>query len=314
MKSTSTVLVTGANGFLGRNLSSRLRVREDLILREFDIGNSLDELAAWAAEASAIFHLAGVNRAEKTEEFEIGNVGLTENLCRILDGTESGHHVIFASSIQADLPNTYGKTKRLAEAVLEEYFTSNPGQVTVFRLKNVFGKWCRPNYNSVVATFCHNISRHQQVFISDPKRELELVYIDDVIDALIDEMDKGQGPRDGVFVKDSIPQNRISLGDLAERLQLFWKQRVSFVTPDLSNRFDRQLYSTLVSHIEPPDWEYPLDQKSDSRGTLAEFLKSQSVGQIFLSRTKPGVTRGNHFHHSKTEKFLVVEGEGKAGV
>ena len=123
-------------------------------------------------------------------------------------------------------------------------------------------------------------------------------------------MDKGQGPRDGVFVKDSIPQNRISLGDLAERLQLFWKQRVSFVTPDLSNRFDRQLYSTLVSHIEPPDWEYPLDQKSDSRGTLAEFLKSQSVGQIFLSRTKPGVTRGTHFHHSKTEKFLVVEGEG----
>ena len=274
-----------------------------------DLEHSPDHLREWLSAADVVFHLAGVNRPEKVEEFEQGNAGFTDHLCGLLTELGRSPHVIVTSSIQADLDNPYGTSKRHAEQVLTRFAESSSARVSIFRLKNVFGKWCRPNYNSVVATFCHNIAHDLPIQINDPARTLELVHVDDVVDALIEEMDHPPARQD-VFVPDAIPSYTIPLGELAGRIQSFHEMQQSLLTPDFSLRFNQQLYSTYLSYLEPSQWEYGLDIKSDQRGNLAEFIKSPWFGQIFVSRTHPGITRGNHYHHVKTEKFLVIAGQG----
>lgn len=300
------VLVTGAHGFIGRNLVARLRERDDICLWEFGRGSRPDDLTAWAAEADVIFHLAGVNRPPDVREFETGNAGSVQTLCQILQAAGRAPRVILSSSVQADLENPYGISKRRAEQILSGFSHATGAPVAIYRLTNVFGKWCRPNYNSVVATFCHQLARDLPIRISDPDRELELVYIDDVIEAFVGELTKTVP--DVVFPVIPVSQT-ITLGQLGTMLRSFGTSRRTLVMPDLAAPFARKLYATFLSHLPEGELAYSLDTKVDARGSLAEFIKTPHGGQIFVSRTKPGVIRGNHYHHTKTEKFLVLEGE-----
>lgn len=299
-----TILVTGAGGFIGRNLVVRLRENPALVVRELLRSNSGDDLDALAGEADVVVHLAGVNRPSDAAEFETGNVGFTEQLIAAIRAAGRRPHVILASSIQAGIDNPYGNSKRRAETVATRWAAETGGRVTVMRLKNVFGKWCRPNYNSVVATFCHNIARGIPVRIDDPASLLDLVHVDDVVEAIMDVM---ASPVSGPWA-DDIPSYRISVGELADRIHAFNARATTLLVPDMSDRFNRLLYGTFISYLEPQRWQYQLERKTDPRGDLAEFVKNPSFGQVFVSRTSPAITRGNHYHHAKVEKFLVIAG------
>lgn len=305
-----TVLITGADGFIGRNLTVRLADRDDLVLLRCTRETTGAELATMAAAADVVFHLAGINRPQAVEEFEIGNVGLTRDLIDYLRQARRTPVIVFSSSIQIRQANPYGQTKLAAEEALREFADETGAPVVILRLRNVFGKWCRPEYNSVVATFCHNIARGQPITITDPAREIELVYIDDVVDSLLDAGFGGAAPGDDRVAADTMPTTRIGLGDLADRLRTFASMQQTLLIPDFSLRFDQQLYATYLSYVDPQGWVYSLQRRSDDRGDLAEWVKSHAFGQIFVSRTHPGITRGNHYHHTKTEKFFVISGVG----
>jgi UDP-2-acetamido-2,6-beta-L-arabino-hexul-4-ose reductase len=305
-----TVLITGADGFLGRNLSTALSRRGDVNRLLFDLRNSEEELRQWVAEADVVFHLAGVNRPDRVEQLEEGNTQFTQRLASLIRESGRRPRVIMSSSVQAVLDNPYGASKRRAEVALRELAGQTGASVSIFRLKNVFGKWSRPNYNSVVATFCHNVAHDLPIEISDPNRCVELVYVDDVVEAFLGEMD-GRPRREGALVDpDPIPSYRLTLGDLADRVRFFRAMHETLRVPDLSVRFNRQLYATYQSYIPAESWEYGPEIRRDERGDLAELVKSPHFGQIFVSRTRPGVTRGNHYHDTKTEKFMVLAGEG----
>ena len=304
------VLITGAKGFIGRHLVARLSRCADLELCEYDVGNSNAELHQWATAADVVFHLAGVNRPQQVEEFETGNAGLTNTLCTILRRAKRSPRILLSSSIQAALDNPYGVSKRHAEIILGQFAEDTGAHVSIFRLKNVFGPGCRPNYNSVTATFCHHIANDLPIQINDANYQIELVHVDDVVSALVDEMNSADQSGGLVSRGDGIPSYALRLGDLAGRIQFFHEMQHSLQTPDFSIRFNQQLYATYLSYIDRKKWQYDLNIKRDARGSLAEFIKSPWFGQIFISRTLPGITRGNHYHNVKTEKFLVVEGEG----
>jgi len=301
------VLVTGSNGFIGKNLCSVLRRREDMELLVYDLDKRPEDLESALEIADVVFHLAGVNRPEKEEEFYTGNTGSTEEICERLRELGRAPKIILSSSIQAELDNPYGVSKRKAEEVLREFAEETGAACVVYRFKNLFGKWCRPNYNSVTATFCNNIAHDLPIQISDPKNEMELTYIDDVVEALVGELDgiKESGFRLGR----ELPSYTVSLGELAELIRSFREMRETLLLPDFSKAFVRNLYATYLSYLHEKDFAYGLTQHEDERGELAELLKSEHVGQIFVSRTRPGITRGNHYHDSKVEKFVVLEGE-----
>lgn len=301
------ILITGGRGFLGRNLVSRLLDRKDCKLTICDRGDSIEDLRQWALSADIIFHLAGVNRPRNPADFDEGNRGLTEQLCQALREKRCAPKIVFSSSIQAELDNPYGLSKVKAENILSQFSSETGATIRIYRLKNLFGKWCRPNYNSVTATFCHNIANDLPISISDPGREIELSYVDDVVEAFLAEVD---GSQESSRVENEIPSYRIQLGDLAGRIQAFHESRHTLTMPDFGVWFNRAIYATYLSYVPPTKREYGLEIRSDSRGSLGEFIKQEHLGQIFLSRTKPGVTRGNHYHHTKTEKFFVVEGSG----
>lgn len=304
----TTVLVTGAKGFIGRNLTAHLATIPDLNIFQLDVENIDSEWRDALTQADIIFHLAGINRPTTVEEFESGNAGLTEWMCEVLRAYGTHPKVIMSSSIQAELNNPYGISKRNGEKALLAFGQDAGAPISIYRLKNVFGKWCRPNYNSVTATFCHNIAHDLPISVSDPGNVVDLVYIDDIVEAFVKELAcPGEAPQYG-YAPDTIPSTRITLGELAGCIQSFHEMRSSLFVPDFSVRFNQCLYATYLSYVESAQQEYGLDIKSDPRGSLAEFIKSQYFGQIFVSRTHPGVTRGNHYHHTKTEKFFVVEG------
>ncbi len=305
------ILVTGAAGFLGRNLVVHLQAREDVSLFQLDRANSPQELDDWAAEADVVFHLAGVNRPENVEEFQEGNVEFTAALLDAIKRTGNRAQLIFSSSIQAAIDNPYGRSKRRAEEILTDYAAETGAVVSVFRLKNLFGKWCSPNYNSVTATFCHRIARDLPIDIRDPDCKITLAHVDDVVEAFLTEMDE-RPARNGVLVTpDPIPDFTLTLGELGCRIKFMHQMQKTQLLPDFSSRFDRQLYGTYLSYLPQERWQYaPSKIHADNRGNLAELLKSPQFGQVFVSRTNPGVTRGNHYHHTKTEKFVVIGGEG----
>ncbi|MCL4841088.1 MAG: NAD-dependent epimerase/dehydratase family protein [Bryobacteraceae bacterium] len=290
----TSVLVTGARGFLGRNLVARLRMTAGVEVWGVDEG---DDMWGPLREAEVVYHLAGVNRPKEEGEFERVNAGLTRALVEKLEEWGRRPLVVFASSIQAELENAYGRSKRAAEEVLAGW----GGPVRVYRLKNLFGKFSRPNYNSVVATFCHKAARGEELEVHDGGRELELSYVDDVVDAMVGEM-RGEAGAVGSF--------RVTVGELAERIRAIAESRKTLVVPDMGDRLTVCLRATYLSYVPAAEREVRLEVRRDERGSLAEFLKTEGAGQIFVSRTAPGVTRGNHYHETKTEKFFVVEGEG----
>lgn len=301
------ILITGSNGFVGQNLVAALKRREGLTLFEYDLGSDAVVLDEGLRKADVIFHLAGVNRPKIEEEFHTGNTGSTEEICAGLRELDRRPRIVLSSSIQAELDNPYGVSKHNAEEVLRRFAVESGAACIVYRFKNLFGKWCRPNYNSVTATFCHNIAHDLPIQISNPANELELTYIDDVVAAFVRELD---GVREARFCfAAELPSYRISLGKIAETIQSFRDMRTSLHFPDFSLPFVRALYAMYLSYLAEDDFGYSLKQFMDERGELAELLKSPNVGQIFVSRTRPGITRGNHYHDSKVEKFVVLEGD-----
>lgn len=301
------VAVTGAKGFIGRNLVVALR-RKGAAVHEIDIDSTSAQLEAAVTACDVVFHLAGVNRPEHDSEFTTGNVGSVDSVIGAAQLLNRRPLIVLTSSTQAALDNPYGKSKLAAEEAVEAYAGGErAGPAVIYRLPGVFGKWCRPNYNSVVATFCYNVAHGLPLTISDADRRLDLVYVDDVVEALMSNIDRPS--RAGTLRAEVAPIFQTTLGALATQIRAFRDVRTSLVLPNLDDPFARRLLATYTSYLDPGDLAYPLQQRADHRGTLAELVKSPSFGQIFVSRTKPGLTRGNHYHDMKVEKFCVIDGD-----
>jgi len=303
-----SVLVTGSSGFIGKNLLVALGRRKDLEVLTLDVENPAGDLERMAARADLVFHLAGVNRPQDPKEFTEGNADLTRKLCGLLAQAGRKAGLVLSSSIQAALENPYGASKKAAEEEVFAYAEKTGASAHVFRLPNVFGKWCRPNYNSAVATFCHNTARGLPIQIHNPESPLELVYVDDVARAFLAVLDGKEPVREGKYCQVS-PVFRTTVGAVAGLVRSFAESRKTLVLPDLADPFTRVLYATYLSYLPEDGFAYGLTRREDPRGALAEVLKSAHIGQLFVSTTKPGITRGNHYHDTKVEKFIVVSGE-----
>jgi UDP-2-acetamido-2,6-beta-L-arabino-hexul-4-ose reductase len=304
-------VVTGAKGFIGKNLVVALQ-RARVEVAEIDSDSPPDALPAALRGANVVFHLAGVNRPEQESDFFTGNVGSLDVLFAALhELPATGLRalrplIVLSSSTQASDDSPYGRSKLAAERALEGYAAHTGTPAAIYRLPGVFGKWCRPDYNSVVATFCHNVARDLPITISDPARVVELVHIDDIVAQFITHLEDHAL---GVTRGEVRPTFTVSLGGLAERIRGFRAMRHTVLVADASDPFTRRLLGTYTSYLPPGDLAYPLQQRTDARGTLAELLKSPCSGQVFVSRTNPGFTRGNHYHDIKVEKFCVLEGD-----
>ncbi len=301
------LLITGSDGFIGKNLVAQLKSRGYTDLFLYDRNQKDASLEKYLEECDFLFHLAGINRSDNPDDFEQGNTALTNQIIKKLKSCSNTCPILASSSIQAELDTPYGKSKRAMEDVLFAYASSCNVNVYVYRLPNVYGKWCKPNYNSVVATFCHNVSRNLDLRIDNPDTVLQLVYIDDVVDAFIRTLEGKPIVADDGFCQAPIP-HPIKLGQLAEKLILFHKNRQSLEMPAFAHDFDRKLYATYSSYLPQKLFSYKLDPKTDERGYFCECLKCSAFGQVSISVTKPGIVRGNHWHHTKVEKFLVVKG------
>ncbi len=299
------ILITGAKGFIAKNLITHLSEREGCELFLIDRSNSLQELSYAASQAEFIFHLAGINRPDDDRDFEEGNLKFTESLTEVIKSHQNQVSVVFSSSIQATQKNAYGQSKRKAELALLELGRSVDAKISIFRLQNVFGKWARPNYNSVVATFCHNVARDLPIRISDPETIVKLVYIDDVVAHFLRLID---GEKELKTFDQIEPSYQLSLGELAKKIKNFRDSRRTLVTERVGTGITRALYSTYLSYLPNEKFSYKLPEYGDERGMFVEILKTKESGQFSFFTALPGVTRGGHYHHSKTEKFLVVRG------
>lgn len=306
------VLVTGSDGFIGRNLCQHLAERHDVQLRRFVRGQDAGELDGLVDGADVVFHLAGINRPRDVAEFTSGNVNLTQALCDALHrATSRGGRrtcVVFASSIQAERDNPYGRSKRAAEGLLAAAQDDGTCVVRICRLPNVFGKWARPNYNSAVATFCHNIARDLPIEIHDPAARLTLVYVDDLMTRLLGFVNGDKGT-DTFFTVDPLYQTTV--GEVAALVHDFRRSRDSLLSERVGAGMVRALYATYVSYLPKDRFSYPVPRYGDPRGEFVEVLKTRDSGQFSYFTAHPGVTRGGHYHHSKTEKFLVIRGEAR---
>ena len=302
------ILITGASGFIGRNLDLALRRITNLQIDHATASDSLDTLRSKAASADVIFHLAGSNRPQEVGEFNRVNFGVTQAIvdAMLLDPVKE-QAILLASSIQADVDNPYGNSKKLAEEAVSKLVHLSSKNAWIYRLPNVFGKWSRPNYNSVVATFCHNIARDLPITISDADRVLELVYVDDVVVEWIGQLDSNSS--ESLF-RSVTPVHRCTLGNLAERIRAIHEMRRLLHVPDLSDPLNFALHATYTSFLSETDLARDVELKTDDRGWLFEMTKSAAFGQVFVSTTKPGVTRGNHYHDSKIERFCLIRGSG----
>ena len=301
-----TVLITGSSGFIGKNLAAHLSTKKEISVLEFNKSHTLQDLEVFVNKSDFIFHVAGVNRPKNEKEFNNINTGLTETIIEIVERSGRKIPILLTSSTQADQDNPYGKSKLEAEKKLMEWSEKSGSSVCIYRLPNVFGKWSKPNYNSVVATFCHNISHGIPVEISDPEKEITFVYIDNVLEEFYELLNSSLDVTKKYYEVER--KFTISLGSLAEKIKFNSKISTTLQVPDFANLFDRFLYATYVSFAKESDFSYELETHHDERGWLAEFIKSENFGQIFVSSTEPGYTRGNHWHHTKIEKFLVVVG------
>ncbi len=302
-----TILVTGAAGFIGRHFCLALRRTGGFAIIEFELGNDPGELPAMITQADFVVHLAGVNRPRDERDFATGNGGFTRDLCELVAADGRAIPIAMSSSIQAERDNAYGVSKRQAEEALLAHHQTTGAPVILYRLPNVFGKWSRPNYNTVVATFCHHISRGLPVTVNDRAAELRFVYIDDVVRDLVSLVGTAAV---GAIHREVNPVYSITLGRLHDLILSFKEARDKQLLPDLGDPLVKCLYSTYLSFLAADDLARPVDLKSDDRGWLFELVKSPAAGQIFVSKTLPGITRGNHYHDTKVEKFCVIQGQG----
>lgn len=304
------VLVTGAKGFIGKNLIHTMENMADMEILEYDMDTDDSLLPQYTAECDFVFHLAGVNRPENPEDFMKGNFGFTSALLENLMQAGNKAPVLITSSIQAALDNPYGQSKKAGEDLIFEYGRDNGTEVYVYRMPNVFGKWCRPNYNSAIATFCHNIARDLPITVNDPSHMMQLVYIDDVVAEFIraSRGEANRNPEDGFCYIE--PVHSATLGQIVELLDSFKNARKTLSVPDMSDPLTKKLYATYLSYLPEQAFSYPLKMNMDDRGSFTEILRTADRGQFSVNVAKPGITKGNHWHHTKNEKFLVVSGKG----
>lgn len=302
------ILITGARGFIGKNLLAELKNKEYKDINEYDMDTDPSLLDQYCKEADFVFHLAGVNRPKETSEFMEGNFGFTSTLLDTLKKHNNNCPIMISSSIQAKLDNPYGQSKKAGEDLIFAYGKETDAEVLVYRFPNVFGKWCRPNYNSAVATFCNNIANDLPIQVNDESYVMNLVYIDDVVAELINALE-GKGNRAGEFCEVSIVHT-ITLGEIVNLLHSFKESRQNITISDMSDEFAKKLYSTYLSYLPTDKFSYPLTMHSDHRGSFTEFIRTPERGQVSVNVSKPGITKGDHWHHTKNEKFLVVSGKG----
>lgn len=308
-KKMKKVLVTGAKGFIGKNLVLELKNRKTFEVFECDVDTTEEQLAQFAKECEFVFHLAGVNRPQRTEEFMEGNYGFTTKLLEILQKNGNVSPILMSSSIQAKLDNDYGKSKKAGEDYILDYGSNNSIATYVFRLPNVYGKWCRPNYNSAIATFCNNIARGLEIKVNDRSTLLTVVYIDDVVNAFIDAADGIVARDDDGYCKVSI-EDKITLGEIVDTLYSFKDSRKTLSVANMNRGVIKKLYSTYLSYLPEDEFAYDLRMNADARGSFTEFLRTDGQGQVSINISKPHIVKGNHWHHTKNEKFLVVKGTG----
>lgn len=323
------ILVTGAKGFVGKNLvASLVAIRDgvdkarkiqkldeptDLVIHEYDIENTIEDLERFCADCDFVFNLAGVNRPKEQSEFMTGNFGFASTLLDTLKSYHNTCPVMLSSSIQASLEgryagSEYGKSKRAGEELFFAYARETGAKVLVYRFPNLYGKWCRPNYNSAIATFCHNVANDMPIQVNDPSVPMDIVYIDDLIDEMIRALN-GHETREGDYC--CVPvHNGTTLGFLADTIRSFPELRASLGIPDFANSLIGKLYSTWLSYLPPEKFAYDLKMNTDARGSFTEILRTSDRGQFSVNISKPGITKGNHWHHSKNEKFVVVKGTG----
>lgn len=300
------VLVTGSNGFIAKNLIVTLKEMQTIEVLPFNRSNTLLELEHLLSEADFIFHLAGINRPENTSEFYEGNSDLTQNIINILTKLKKQTPILLSSSIQVGLDNDYAKSKLISEQSVEKYASDNKVNCFIYKLPNVFGKWCKPNYNSVVATWCHNIANDIEILVNDRSTQLDLVYIDDVVESFIEHLFRSASKEIHYTINNIYNK---TLGEIADLLHKFNTSRDTLLIPNIGKGFERVLYATYLSYLAKDNFSYELKGHEDDRGTFYEILKTMDSGQLSISTSAPGVTRGNHFHHTKNEKFLVVKGQ-----
>ena len=314
------ILVTGAHGFVGKNLCAALYniadgkdktrgIDSDITVFEYDIDTDKALLDTFCKECDFVFHLAGVNRPQNTEEFMQGNFGFTSTLLETLKKYNNTCPVMISSSIQAALDNPYGLSKKAGEALLFSYAKETGAKVLVYRLPNVFGKWCRPNYNSAVATFCNNIANDLPIQVNDRSVHMTLVYIDDVVDELINAL-KGEENRKDNYCFVPV-EHKITLGEIVDLIYSFKNQPDNLVMPEIPlGSFAKKLYSTYLSYLPKEKVAFPLKMNVDARGSFTELIKSEKCGQVSVNISKPGITKGQHWHNTKWEFFIVVSGKG----
>jgi len=307
-------LVTGSDGFIGKNLCLQLRERGEYEVLGIDRASTEADLASAVAACDVVFHLAGVNRPQDPAEFMSGNRDFTHRLAGLIAMRTSPVPVLMASSIQAERDNPYGQSKRAAEDVLKR-IPDSARWLHLFRLPNVFGKWCRPNYNSAVATFCHNIARGLPITIHDPASQLQLVYVDDVVTTwmlLAETCVRGECPSGGPY-RTVMPVYSTTVGEVSQIIAGFHQTRRELGVDRVGVGLTRALYATYLSSLPPEDFAYPIVKHEDPRGVFAEMLRTVDSGQVSFFTAHPGITRGGHYHHTKNEKFLVVRGNARFG-
>ena len=302
------ILVTGAKGFIGKNLIAELRNRKYNDIFEFDRETNSNLLDDYCKQADFVFHLAGVNRPKEQTEFMEGNFGFTSELLTALKKHNNTCPIMISSSIQAEFDNPYGESKKAGEDLLFSYSEETSAKILVYRFPNVFGKWCRPNYNSAVATFCHNIAHDLPIQVNDPSVVINLVYIDDVVNELINALE-GKENKVGEFCE-VVVVHTVTLGEIVDLIYSFKKSREDRSVPNMADEFAKKLYSTYLSYLPEDRFSYELKMNVDQRGSFTEFIKTPDRGQVSVNISKPGITKGNHWHHMKNEKFLVVSGKG----
>ncbi|MCI2774231.1 NAD-dependent epimerase/dehydratase family protein [Staphylococcus petrasii] len=302
------IVITGANGFVGKNLKEDLKATTDNEILEVNRQTSSEDLKKYLLEADSVVHLAGINRPQREEEFKEGNVDFLSEVLEILKENPKKPDVILSSSIQATNDNPYGNSKRQGEGVLEQFSKENGNKVLIYRLPNLFGKWCKPNYNSVIATFCYKIARDEEIQVNDENVVLNLNYIDDVIKEFKNAIEGHPNIENG---EPKVPNvYEVKLGTIAKLLYEFKEIANKKSLPNTENSFEKCLYSTYLSYLPEDKFSYPLKMNVDNRGSFTEIFKTVDRGQVSVNISKPGIVKGNHWHHTKNEKFLVVSGTG----